>query len=96
MVCATNEMLGLRQDDIIYDPLPLYHSAGGIIGAGQAILRGVPVALRTKFSASNYWRDCQKYGCTVAQYIGEICRYLLAVEKRDPAETHHKVNQVYT
>lgn len=65
MSCASYYMLGLTSDDIIYDALPLYHSAGGIVGAGQAIACGVPVAIRKKFSASNFWKDCVKYKCTV-------------------------------
>lgn len=72
-------MVDLKTDDILYDSLPLYHSAGGVVGVGQSVLRGVTVVLRKKFSASNFWKDCAKYNCTAAQYIGEICRYLLAV-----------------
>lgn len=31
---------GLNPDSIIYDTLPLYHTAGGILGVGQALLQG--------------------------------------------------------
>jgi acyl-CoA synthetase (AMP-forming)/AMP-acid ligase II len=58
-------LLQLHPDDIIYNPLPLYHTTGGIIGIGPALAFGNPVALRTKFSASAYWKDCIKYKCTV-------------------------------
>lgn len=37
---------------------------------------GIPVVLRSKFSASQFWDDCRKYNVTVIQYIGEIMRYL--------------------
>lgn len=60
-------MLWMRRDDVIYDTLPLYHTAGGVLGAGQALCNGLTVALRTKFSASNFWADCIKYNCTVNQ-----------------------------
>lgn len=56
----------LSSSDVIYDPLPLHHTAGGVLGAGQAIVLGCTVALRKKFSASNYWSDAAKYGCTVS------------------------------
>lgn len=59
------KLLGMRQDDILYNPNPLYHTAGGMIGAGFAIVKGVPNVLRTKFSVSAYWTDCIKYNCTV-------------------------------
>lgn len=58
-------MTNLRLDDVLYDPLPLYHSAGGMIGVGQTLLRGITVVIRRKFSASNFWKDCIKYNCTV-------------------------------
>lgn len=64
-VSAVCIMADLNENDIYYDPLPLYHSAGGMVGVGQSILFGIPVVLRKKFSASNFWNDCRKYNCTV-------------------------------
>uniref|UniRef100_A0A8C9WA57 Very long-chain fatty acid transport protein n=1 Tax=Scleropages formosus TaxID=113540 RepID=A0A8C9WA57_SCLFO len=80
----------IRPDDIIYDCLPLYHSAGNIMGVGQCLLYGLTVVVKKKFSASRFWEDCIKYNCTVVQYIGEICRYLLSQPVR-PSETQHQV-----
>uniref|UniRef100_A0A8C6LU25 Long-chain-fatty-acid--CoA ligase n=1 Tax=Nothobranchius furzeri TaxID=105023 RepID=A0A8C6LU25_NOTFU len=68
----------LCRDDILYNCLPLYHSAGTIMGVGQCLLFGLTIVIRRKFSASRFWDDCVKHNCTVIQYIGEICRYLLA------------------
>uniref|UniRef100_A0A665VUG6 Very long-chain fatty acid transport protein n=1 Tax=Echeneis naucrates TaxID=173247 RepID=A0A665VUG6_ECHNA len=80
----------MRPDDIIYDCLPLYHSAGNIMGVGQCLIHGLTVVVKKKFSASRFWEDCIKYNCTVVQYIGEICRYLLSQPVR-PSEKGHKV-----
>uniref|UniRef100_A0A7N6AT58 Very long-chain fatty acid transport protein n=1 Tax=Anabas testudineus TaxID=64144 RepID=A0A7N6AT58_ANATE len=80
----------MRSDDIIYDCLPLYHSAGNIMGVGQCLVHGLTVVVKKKFSASRFWEDCIKYHCTVVQYIGEICRYLLSQPVR-PSEKGHKV-----
>ncbi|XP_031327861.1 long-chain fatty acid transport protein 1-like [Photinus pyralis] len=63
---------------ILYCPLPLHHGGGGLMGCGHALLWGATVVNKTKFSASNYWKDCAKYKCNVAQYIGEMCRYILS------------------
>uniref|UniRef100_G3P7E6 Very long-chain fatty acid transport protein n=1 Tax=Gasterosteus aculeatus aculeatus TaxID=481459 RepID=G3P7E6_GASAC len=76
--------------DIIYDCLPLYHSAGNIMGVGQCLIHGLTVVVKKKFSASRFWEDCIKYNCTIVQYIGEICRYLLSQPVR-PSEKGHKV-----
>lgn len=81
-------MTDLNENDIYYNPLPLYHSAGGMVGVGQGIMFGITVVLRRKFSASNFWNDCKKYKCTVAHYIGEICRYVLAAHNKDTKIDH--------
>ncbi|XP_029058782.1 long-chain fatty acid transport protein 4 isoform X2 [Monodon monoceros] len=80
----------MRPDDIVYDCLPLYHSAGNIVGIGQCLLHGMTVVIRKKFSASRFWDDCIKYNCTIVQYIGELCRYLLNQPPRE-AENRHRV-----
>ena len=62
---ASNTVQRISMHDIFYTALPLYHSAGGIMGVGQ-LLFGVSIALRKKFSASNFWTDCIKYNVTVS------------------------------
>uniref|UniRef100_F7G4F8 long-chain-fatty-acid--CoA ligase n=1 Tax=Macaca mulatta TaxID=9544 RepID=F7G4F8_MACMU len=51
---------------------------------------GATLALRTKFSASQFWDDCRKYNVTVIQYIGELLRYLCNTPQK-PNERDHKV-----
>ncbi|XP_053907849.1 long-chain fatty acid transport protein 1 isoform X1 [Cuculus canorus] len=80
----------MRPEDVLYNCLPLYHSAGNIMGVGQCLIHGLTVVIRKKFSASRFWDDCRKYRCTIIQYIGEICRYLLNQPVRD-SETQHCV-----
>nr|XP_018898544.1 PREDICTED: long-chain fatty acid transport protein 1-like [Bemisia tabaci] len=86
-------LLHMSEDDVVYTPLPLYHTAGGILGICQALCMGCTVVIKTKFSVSNFWTDCAKYKCTVAQYIGEMCRYLLAGPVK-PEETQHNVRLI--
>ncbi|XP_019934607.2 long-chain fatty acid transport protein 2 [Paralichthys olivaceus] len=81
---------GITADDIFYINLPLYHSAGFLIGLAGAIERGMTIVLKRKFSASQFWEDCRKYNVTVVQYIGETMRYLCNTPKKDN-EKNHKV-----
>uniref|UniRef100_A0A673WXZ1 Arachidonate--CoA ligase n=1 Tax=Salmo trutta TaxID=8032 RepID=A0A673WXZ1_SALTR len=81
---------GMTSDDVMYDCLPLYHSAGNIVGVGQCLIHGMTVVIKKKFSASRFWDDCAKYNCTIVQYIGEICRYLLNQPVKD-IERQHRV-----
>ncbi|KAF2899944.1 hypothetical protein ILUMI_06243, partial [Ignelater luminosus] len=93
MAMAVYCLARLNTKDIVYNPLPLYHTAGGMLGVGQTLLKGITLAIRKKFSASNYWKDCAKHNCTVAQYVGEICRYVLAAPQNQPVE--HNVRAIF-
>ncbi len=61
----------------MYDCLPLYHSVGGIVATGATLVGGGTVVLRERFSAGNFWQDIAEERCTLFQYIGELCRYLV-------------------
>uniref|UniRef100_A0A8D2IYN9 long-chain-fatty-acid--CoA ligase n=1 Tax=Varanus komodoensis TaxID=61221 RepID=A0A8D2IYN9_VARKO len=65
----------VHSEDIVYTPLPLYHMAAlsAVLGC---IHIGATLVLKSKFSVSQYWDDCRRYGVTVIQYVGEIMRYL--------------------
>ncbi|CAH0726565.1 unnamed protein product, partial [Brenthis ino] len=94
MASGVHYLGGLSPNDVIYCPMPLYHSAGGVITMGNAFIFGCTVVLRLKFSASAYFPDCIKYNATAAHYIGEMCRYVLATPP-SPSDKQHKVRTVY-
>ncbi|CAG2118012.1 unnamed protein product, partial [Medioppia subpectinata] len=79
--------LQLKTSDIIYLSLPLYH-ANSCVSTCLGLIHGMSVVLKDKFSATDYWSDCIKYKCTVSNYIGELCRYLLAQPIRDCNKSH--------
>jgi fatty-acyl-CoA synthase len=81
-------LIDATPDDRLYDCLPLYHSTGGVVAIGCMLLAGGAVVIRDRFSASRFWPDVTESGCTIVQYIGELCRYLLAAPPC-PAETAH-------
>ncbi|XP_068579565.1 hsFATP2a_ACSVL_like domain-containing protein [Cebidichthys violaceus] len=79
---------GVTSEDIFYINLPLYHSAGFLIGIVGGMERGLTIVLRRKFSASQFWDDCRKYNVTVMQYIGETMRYLCNCPRKDNEKNH--------
>jgi len=87
-------MIGVRRDDVLYCPLPLYHSVGGMISLSGCLANGITMVIREKFSASSYWKDCVNYQVTVCQYIGEICRYLLNSPECEE-ESQHQVRLMF-
>jgi fatty-acyl-CoA synthase len=64
-------------EDRIFNCLPLYHSTGGLVGVGAALLNGGRLILRKRFSSSAFARDVRETGATMFVYIGELCRYLI-------------------
>ncbi|XP_067639296.1 long-chain fatty acid transport protein 4-like isoform X2 [Eurosta solidaginis] len=86
--------LNFKNTDIYYTPLPLYHTAGGIMSIGQSLLFGSTVAIRKKFSASGYFSDCIRYNCTIAQYIGEMARYILNTPQTE-YDRKHKLRMIF-
>jgi len=84
-------MMGVQQDDRLYNCLPMYHSVGGVQAPGAALVGGGSVVLREKFSASQFWNDITRWDCTIFQYIGELCRYLLHAKELPPHAPEHRL-----
>ena len=85
--------LSPRESDRIYDPLPLYHSTGGVCAVGLAFFSGGALILKRKFSVHEFWDDVHRYGATMFEYIGELCRYLLNAPPT-PLERGHKIRVI--
>ncbi len=81
-------MMDATPEDRLYDCLPLYHSVGGVVATGAMLVSGGAVVIRRRFSASRFWSDVAEQGCTVFQYIGELCRYLLAAPASPDDQAH--------
>ena len=88
--CWFAGMMDTRPDDRMYDCLPMYHSVGGVVATGAMLVNGGSVAIREKFSASQFWDDVARFDCTLVQYIGELARYLVNAPPH-PRESTHRV-----
>ena len=83
-----SERLGLGTDDIHYVSMPLFHSNAVMAGWAPALFNGGTVALREKFSASEFLADVRRFGATYASYVGKPLTYVLAT----PAQPHDADN----
>jgi fatty-acyl-CoA synthase len=81
-------LTGASIDDRLYDCLPVYHSVGGIVAPCSMLSAGGSVVLADKFSASEFWHDIVRWDCTLFQYIGELCRYLLRAPSSEHEASH--------
>ncbi len=68
--------------------LPMYHSVGGIVAIGSVLVSGGSAALQKQFSARRFWDDVVRWDCTLFQYIGELCRYLLKAPENANERAH--------
>lgn len=80
-------LTGATPQDRLYDCLPLFHSVGGIVAPCSMLAAGGSVVIAERFSASHFWPDVVRHDCTLFQYIGELCRYLL---KAVPSEYENR------
>ncbi|MEH7235897.1 AMP-binding protein [Bacillus sp. JJ1562] len=72
----TAATINFTENDIIYTPLPLFHGLAQRM-LFMCLLNGSTIALASKFSASNFWKDIDKYKATWFNYTGSIIPILL-------------------
>ncbi|HUI94257.1 MAG TPA: long-chain-acyl-CoA synthetase [Xanthobacteraceae bacterium] len=82
-------LMDARPDDRMYDCLPLYHSVGGVAATGALLVAGGAVVIAEKFSVGRFWDDVTRHDCTIIQYIGELCRYLVNAAPHPREGEHH-------
>ncbi|KAL9080546.1 MAG: hypothetical protein Q9157_000688 [Trypethelium eluteriae] len=86
--------MGLKPDDRFYTCMPLYHTSAAVLGLCCTLAAGCTLIIGHKFSNKTFWPDVKKHDATVIQYVGEMCRYLLATPPSASSaaeEKNHKV-----
>jgi fatty-acyl-CoA synthase len=83
-------LMNTGPDDRMYNCLPMYHSVGGVAAIGALLVRGGSVVIAEKFSVREFWNDLVAWDCTLFQYIGELCRYLINAPAH-PLERRHRL-----
>jgi citronellyl-CoA synthetase len=85
--------LDLAPTDTMYVALPFYHNNALTVAWSSAASAGAAMAIRRKFSASQFWDDVRRYDATSFCYIGELCRYLLNQPPR-PDDADNPVKKI--
>ncbi len=83
-------VMNTTASDRMYNCLPMYHTVGGLCAIGSLLVNGGSVVLRERFSVREFWDDIVRSDCTMMQYIGELCRYLVNSPPH-PNETKHRL-----
>ena len=88
------DRFGLGPDDVCYLSMPLFHSNAVMAGWAPAVAAGASIALRRKFSASQFIPDVRRYNATYANYVGKPMSYILATPPR-PDDDDNPLRIVY-
>ncbi|OBF88049.1 acyl-CoA synthetase [Mycobacterium sp. 852002-51163_SCH5372311] len=88
------QRFGLGRDDVCYVSMPLFHSNAVLVGWSVAAACRGSMALRRKFSASNFLSDVRRYGATYANYVGKPLSYVLATPEQ-PDDADNPLRAVY-
>ena len=86
MYCAVERFcdgaLDVSECDIIYNTMPLFHVHAWHSAVNLALLNGARVVIAEKFSASRFWDDIKRYGCTYSPIIGSVTAILFKAEQK--------------
>jgi crotonobetaine/carnitine-CoA ligase len=66
----------LRDDEVIYNCLPMYQSAAWVANVYRALVAGVPCAMDPHFSASDFWNRIRRYDATMTFTLGAMHMFL--------------------
>lgn len=85
--------LNLKEDDVMYVPLPFFHTNAIIVAWPAAAAAGAAMTMRRKLSISNFWKDVKKFDVSAFIYIGEVCRYLFN-KPSSSQDTQHRIRKI--
>ena len=71
------ERFGLGPSDTCYLSMPLFHSNAVMAGWAPAVAATASIALRRRFSASQFIPDVRRFRATYANYVGTPLSYIL-------------------
>ena len=81
---SMNMIIALTPEDTTYICMPLFHSNALFTAWAPSLVYGSTIALRRKFSASEFLSDVRTFGATYFNYVGKPLTYVLTTpEKAD-------------
>lgn len=80
---------GLRDNDVLYCPFPLFHADATALTIIPAMLLGCVAALSVRFSASRFWNEIRDTKATVYDFMGAT---LALTYKKAPTDQDREHN----
>lgn len=82
--------LGLREDDVLYCPFPLFHADAAVFTVAPALVLGATAAIGERFSVRGFWPEVRAFGATVFDFMGAT----LAMLHKQPPRPEDRDNPV--
>lgn len=83
------EGLGLRTDDVLYCPYPLFHLDAAVMTVAPALRLRCIAAIGERFSASRYWDEMRQFKATVFDFMGATLTMLWKQPPSPRDRDHH-------
>lgn len=80
--------LGLRPDDVLYCPYPLFHLDASVLTVATALALRAVAAIGQRFSVSRYWDEMLAFRATVFDFMGATLT-LLYKQPPSPRDRDH-------
>ena len=73
---GVTEMLALREGDVYYAPLPLFHLAGQFAVVYASCIAGATAVVTGTFSVGRFWDDVTRFGANCSFLLGAMANFL--------------------
>jgi crotonobetaine/carnitine-CoA ligase len=83
----------VKEDDIYYTCLPLFHANALMVTVVSSLYAGAQVALYRKFSARQFWQEVRESRATLVNTLGTMIAILMK-QPNDPLDGQHCLRQV--
>lgn len=87
------EVMDVREDDVCFTCLPLFHSNAMVLTTYPALIMGARAIIEEKYSATQFWRWMKDYGVTKFNMVGTMSYFMLNTPPV-PEEKEHRVKLV--
>jgi len=80
---------GRRAEEVIWSPLPLFHSNALVGGILPSLLIGGAASFSGRFSVSKFWPDVEKSGATIVSLLGSMMSLIAQAPENDASRRCH-------
>ena len=87
--CTFIRLSGMRREDVLYSPLPLFHGLSSRMCVLSALIVGAHAFIDEKFSASRYWARAAECHATLGFVVHAVVPLLMAQPASASDRAHH-------